>query len=65
MTEPVCISVTVLDADTEISAMHALSQVMRHMVDYESMTERERHRIATWFASRYGAMQPTTGKEGA
>jgi hypothetical protein len=63
MTEPVQLSITILDADTEISGMHMLSQVMQHLHDHESMTEQERQRIAAWFGARYGYIHLTTGKE--
>ncbi len=54
MTEPVSLKVEMLEADTEICAMHMLSQVMRHLADFESLTEPQRYRIAIWFSSRYG-----------
>lgn len=54
MSEPVTFGVVVLDGDTEIATMNMLQQVMEHMTQYQSLRDVERHRIAAWFASRYG-----------
>jgi hypothetical protein len=55
MSEPVRISFILIDSDTEISTMNVLIQVIEHMTSMESLTEQERHRVAAWFADRYGA----------
>lgn len=53
-TTPLKVEVVILEGDTETSTMNMLVQVIDHMTAMHSLTAAERHRIANWFACRYG-----------